>query len=95
MISSKSACSGFQPSTVLAFSLEATNLAGSPALLSATLAAIGSPVAFFAVDEDKLPDGHLLFFTKDGLIKKTEWSEYNLLKPYYQARSRMYSKTDS
>ena len=43
------------------------------------------PVAFFAVDEDKLPDGHLLFFTKDGLIKKTEWSEYNLLKPYYQA----------
>ncbi len=43
------------------------------------------PVAFFAVDEEKLPDGHLLFFTKDGLIKKTEWGEYNLLKPYYQA----------
>ena len=43
------------------------------------------PVAFFAVDEEKLPDGHLLFFTKDGLIKKTEWAEYNLLKPYYQA----------
>ena len=43
------------------------------------------PIAFFAVDEDKLPDGHLLFFTKDGLIKKTEWAEYNLIKPYYQA----------
>ena len=43
------------------------------------------PVAFFAVDENKLPDGHLLFYTKDGLIKKTEWAEYNLLKPYYQA----------
>ena len=43
------------------------------------------PVAFFAVYEDKLPDGHLLFYTKDGLIKKTEWAEYNLLKPYYQA----------
>ena len=43
------------------------------------------PVAFFAVDEEKLPDGHLLFFTKDGLIKKTEWKEYNLIKPYYQA----------
>ena len=43
------------------------------------------PVAFFAVDEGKTPDGHLLFFTKDGLIKKTEWSEYNLIKPYYQA----------
>jgi DNA gyrase subunit A len=43
------------------------------------------PVAFFAVDENNLPQGHLLFFTKDGLIKKTEWSEYNLIKPYYQA----------
>jgi len=43
------------------------------------------PVAFFAVDETKLPDGHLLFFTKDGMIKKTEWAEYNLIKPYYQA----------
>ena len=43
------------------------------------------PVAFFAVDEQKLPDGHLLFYTKNGLIKKAEWSEYNLLKPYYQA----------
>ncbi len=43
------------------------------------------PVAFFAVDEERLPDGHLLFFTKDGLIKKTAWSEYNIIKPYYQA----------
>ncbi len=43
------------------------------------------PVAFFAVDEGALPQGHLLFFTKDGLIKKTEWAEYNLLKPCYQA----------
>lgn len=42
------------------------------------------PVAFFAVDEN-LPQGNLLFFTKEGLIKKTEWTEYNLLKPYYQA----------
>ena len=43
------------------------------------------PVAFFASDVDKLPEGNLLFFTKDGLIKKTEWSEYGLIKPYYQA----------
>ncbi|MDY6367349.1 MAG: DNA gyrase C-terminal beta-propeller domain-containing protein, partial [Clostridia bacterium] len=43
------------------------------------------PVAMFAVYEDKLPEGYLLFFTKDGLIKKTEWKEYNLQKPYYQA----------
>ncbi len=43
------------------------------------------PVAFFAVEEGKTPGGCLLFYTKNGLIKKTEWSEYNLLKPYYQA----------
>ena len=43
------------------------------------------PVAFFAVDENELPKGHILFFTKDGLIKKTDWAEYNLIKPYYQA----------
>ncbi len=43
------------------------------------------PVAFFASDQDKLPEGNLLFFTKDGLIKKTEWKEYGLIKPYYQA----------
>ncbi len=43
------------------------------------------PVAMFAVDADKLPEGNLLFFTKNGLIKKTEWQEYNLVKSYYQA----------
>jgi len=43
------------------------------------------PVAFFAVDEDKLPEGSLLFYTKNGLIKKTDWAEYNVIKPYYQA----------
>ena len=42
------------------------------------------PIAFFAVDET-LPQGNLLFFTKDGLIKKTDWSEYGLIKTYYQA----------
>ena len=43
------------------------------------------PVAFFATDEGKVPEGNLLFYTKDGLIKKTEWSEYTLLKTFYQA----------
>ena len=43
------------------------------------------PVSLFAVYENALPTGNLLFFTKDGLIKKTEWSEYNVIKPYYQA----------
>jgi DNA gyrase subunit A len=43
------------------------------------------PVAFFALEEGKTPEGSLLFFTKNGLVKKTAWSEYNLIKPYYQA----------
>ena len=43
------------------------------------------PVAFFGIDENALPNGYLMFFTKDGLIKKTEWKEYSLIKPYYQA----------
>ncbi|MBO4594858.1 MAG: DNA topoisomerase 4 subunit A, partial [Clostridia bacterium] len=41
------------------------------------------PVAFVSAGGDG--NGALLFFTKDGMIKKTEWKEYNLQKPYYQA----------
>ncbi len=43
------------------------------------------PVSFFACEKGGIPKGNILFFTKDGLIKKTEWNEYNLIKPYYQA----------
>ncbi len=43
------------------------------------------PVAFFSCEKGATQNGALLFFTKDGLIKRTEWSEYNLIKPYYQA----------
>lgn len=43
------------------------------------------PVAFFAVDEGNPPQGSLLFFTKDGLVKKSDWSEYNVIKSCYQA----------
>ncbi len=42
------------------------------------------PVAIFVADENQVPEGSLLFFTKDGLIKKTEWQELILVKPYYQ-----------
>ncbi len=41
-------------------------------------------VATFAVDEH-LPYGHLLFFTKKGMIKKSEWSEYENRKNAFQA----------
>ncbi len=43
------------------------------------------PVAFFSFEEDKQPEGALLFYTQDGLIKKTDLSEYSLQKPFYQA----------
>ena len=48
------------------------------------------PVSFFALDKDEeteqenLPQGSLLFYTQNGLIKKTDWAEYNLIKPFYQ-----------
>ncbi len=41
-------------------------------------------VAMFAVDEH-LPYGSLLFFTKKGMIKKTEWEQYEQRKPSFQA----------
>ena len=41
-------------------------------------------VALFEVDEH-LPYGNLLFFTKKGMIKKTEWAEYEQRKATFQA----------
>lgn len=42
------------------------------------------PVAFFAV-KGELPKGSLLFYTRGGMVKKTDWSEYNIIKPAFQA----------
>ena len=41
-------------------------------------------VKLFTVEE-KLPYGNLLFFTKKGMIKKTEWAEYEQRKDIFQA----------
>lgn len=47
-------------------------------------AALGEyPVSAYVLKKNA--QGYLLFFTKDGLIKKTEWSEYSLQKTMYQA----------
>ncbi len=40
------------------------------------------PVKIFTQEERK---GDLLFFTKDGMVKRTSWEEYTLNKGYYQA----------
>ena len=48
--------------------------------------AIGeNPVAFFAVDDGEMPSGKLYFFTKQGFVKLSSWSEYGLLKGLFQA----------
>ncbi len=41
-------------------------------------------VAFFEAGEH-MPYGNLLFFTKKGMIKKTEWAEYQQRKDSFQA----------
>ncbi len=43
------------------------------------------PVAFFAVQGVEVPEGRLLFYTKNGSVKVTPWSEYTVLKNLYQA----------
>ncbi|MCL2621693.1 MAG: hypothetical protein FWD32_01525, partial [Firmicutes bacterium] len=42
-------------------------------------------VNIFALDGETLPKGDLLFLTKNGMIKKSAWSEYGILKSYFQA----------
>lgn len=42
------------------------------------------PIAVFAMPVDDMPQGELLFFTRQGLIKRTDWSEYKLLKNSFQ-----------
>ena len=42
------------------------------------------PIAFYEVGE-KLPKGSLLFYSKLGYVKKSDWKEYNILKYALQA----------
>ena len=42
-------------------------------------------VGMFAVKGIEVPEGRLVFITKEGMIKITPWSEYTVLKGYYQA----------
>ncbi len=42
-------------------------------------------VGLFAVKGIEVPEGRLVFVTKDGMIKVTPWQEYTVLKGYYQA----------
>ncbi len=43
------------------------------------------PVGLFAVNGIEVPQGKLLFFTKRGMVKLTDWQEYTVQKGIYQA----------
>ena len=43
------------------------------------------PVSFFAVKGIEVPDGKLMFYTKQGMVKLTDWKEYTVQKGIYQA----------
>jgi len=48
-------------------------------------AAMGEiPVGVFVLPKDEVPSGELLIYTRQGLIKRSEWSEYQLLKSVFQ-----------
>lgn len=42
------------------------------------------PVSIFALGED-MPIGELNFYTKQGMIKRTAWREYDMTKNFFQA----------
>ncbi|GHV01645.1 DNA gyrase subunit A [Clostridia bacterium] len=42
-------------------------------------------VKVFALNTDALPKGHLLFYTRDGMVKRSAWSEYGVIKSSFQA----------
>ena len=43
------------------------------------------PIAFFAVKDDEVPEGKLMFFTAQGMVKVSPWSEYKVAKTSFQA----------
>lgn len=43
-----------------------------------------TPVDVFALPKDQTPSGELLIYTRQGLIKRSEWKEYQLLKSVFQ-----------
>ena len=42
-------------------------------------------IVYAAPVMDTLPKGNLLFYTRDGMVKRSEWSEYNVVKSSFQA----------
>lgn len=45
----------------------------------------GEKIVYMLPLTEKLPKGNLLFYTESGMVKKTEWKEYGVLKSAFQA----------
>ncbi len=43
------------------------------------------PVAIYPIEQEKLPAGEIVFFTKLGMIKRSSWAEYGIIKNTFQA----------
>ncbi|MDE7264742.1 MAG: hypothetical protein K2N52_00505, partial [Clostridia bacterium] len=43
------------------------------------------PVKMFAAPKGEMPEGQLIFFTVQGAVKRSDWSEYNQSKVVFQA----------
>lgn len=43
------------------------------------------PVAFFAVKDEEMPEGKLLFYTASGMVRLSPWSEFKVAKASFQA----------
>ena len=43
-----------------------------------------TPVAMFILDNEGVPSGEVLAYTRQGMIKRSPWSEYQLLKSSFQ-----------
>lgn len=43
-----------------------------------------TPVAMFILDNEGVPSGEVLTYTRQGMIKRSPWSEYQLLKSSFQ-----------
>ena len=42
------------------------------------------PISAFAMDKANMPEGELLFFTRQGMVKRSSWQDYSLLKSVFQ-----------
>ena len=43
------------------------------------------PVAFFAVKDEEMPEGKLFFYTANGMVRLSPWSEFKVAKTSFQA----------